>query len=186
MTNPIYELSYIRASLDQLQAYLLSKELFWPVSPPVGIRSFPKLTLSSLLLAIKKLRAISSTSQLDPAQRTETAQLDRKISEIHQKWTAAWEAKAIREFRSRLRQWSHFLNDLEKNEEAHAPYYSSEVRVRVLIALLKEYATEDEKQALAQLDAVLQARLKPTDFIWNAELELEFPAQEFWFLYSTI
>ena len=53
MTNPMYELSYVRASLDQLQAYLLSKELFWPVSPPAGIRSFPKLTLSSLLLAIK-------------------------------------------------------------------------------------------------------------------------------------
>ena len=56
----------------------------------------------------------------------------------------------------------------------------------MLIALLNEYATEAEKQALSQLDAVLQARLKPTDFIWNAELETEFPAQEFWFLYGTI
>ena len=37
----------MRASLDQLQAYLLSKELFWPVSPQLVSALSPSLPLAA-------------------------------------------------------------------------------------------------------------------------------------------
>ena len=177
MSKPRHDLSYIRASLDELAAYLLSKELFWTVSTPAKVRSFPKLTIASLLLAMKKLAAISNP---------EIAQLSQDIEDFHLKWKTAWENKAKREFTSRLRQWSHYLNDLEKNEDTHAPYYPSEVRVRVLIAILSEFAEENELLTLSQLDLNLQSKLKPADFIWDAELQPEFPPEDYWFLYGKV
>ena len=186
MSDPNYDLSYLRACLDELEPYLLSKELFWPVSAPAQIRSFPKLTLGNLLLSIKRLKANSNTGQLSPEQRTEYAQLARKVETTQQQWTAAWEAKTIREYRSRLRQWTHYLNDLGKEPETHAPYYRSEVRVRVLLELLGEYITAEEQHPLAVLDIALHGQIKPSDFIWDSELQAEFSQQEFWFLYGTI
>jgi hypothetical protein len=186
MSDSNYDLGYLRASLDELKAYLLSKELFWPVSTPRGFRSFPMLTIGNLLLSIKKIKASSNTGQLSPEQRTEYAQLARKVDEIHHQWTAAWEAKSIWEFGSRLRQWGNYLNELINKEETHAVYYSSEVRVRVLLELLGEYASTADQEALAQLDEMLRAKLKFSDFIWSTELQPEFLHQDYWFLYGKI
>ncbi|MEN8241955.1 MAG: hypothetical protein ABFS17_08545 [Chloroflexota bacterium] len=181
MSKPQDDLSYIRASLEELETYLLSKDLFWPVSTPAGMRTFPKLTLGNLLLAIKKLNAYTG-----PAVQREYSQITGDVEVIHNKWTTAWENKASREFGSRLRQWTHYLNDLQKNEETHAPYYPFEIRVRVLIALLDEFAAADDQQALTQLDVALQAKLTRSVFIWEPELQPEFPQDKFWFLYGKI
>lgn len=175
------DLSFLRASLDELESYLLSKELFWSVSTPVGVHAFPKLTLGNLLLAIRELKAQSS-----PDSRDESAQIIQNVEKIRNKWTTAWQNKAEREFSSRLRQWRQYLNDLNNNQETHSPYYPNEVRVRVLLELLGEAASTDEQQALSQLDMIFRQRLTPARFIWDPELQSEFPPQEFWFLYGLI
>jgi hypothetical protein len=186
MKDANYELSYIRASLEELEAYLLSKELFWPVVTPPHQRPFQKLTLGNLLLSLNKLNGYSEGRQLSTTQRSVYAQLKRDIEEFRQKWTVAWETKATHEYKSRLRQWTHYLNDLNKNEEPHAPYYTSEVRIRVLLELLSEYASEDFQPGLAPLDVFFRARLHPAEFIWDTDFQSAFPHEQFWFLYGVV
>jgi hypothetical protein len=184
MTEPTVEFNYLQAGLEELEAYLLSEDLFWSVTAPPKSRPLPKLTLGSLLLAIAKLKAYSTGSQLSPAQKTEYSQLKRGVEAHRDKWAVAWQTKAAREYTSRLRQWVHYLNELSKKEETHAPYYRSEVRIRVLLELLREYAPAQSQPDLDQLDVVLRPKLTAADFIWDAELQPAFPQKEYWFLYG--
>jgi hypothetical protein len=185
MTDPNFELCYIQAGLEELEAYLLSKELFWHVNTPPKVRTFPMLTLANLLLSLANLKAYSTGGQLAPTQNTEYAQLRRKIEALRQKWTVAWEAKTAHEYKSRLRQWLYYLNDLKAKEEDHAPYYTTEVRNRVLLELLKENSPESAQPDLANLDTFLRAKLTTSDFIWDPEVQTAFPPEEYWFLYGS-
>jgi hypothetical protein len=186
MKDANYELSYIQAGLEELEAYLLSKEVFWPVSTPAPLRLFPKLTIGNLLLSQKKLEGYSVGGQLATVQRSTFSHLKREIEGFSEKWAVAWKTKAAQEFQSRLRQWTHYLNDLEKKIDAHAPYYNSEVRSRVLLQLLREYASQDSQTALEQLDAAFRGCFTSADFIWDQQIQSGFPQEKFWFLYGMI
>ena len=57
-----YDLRYIQAGLDSIEEYLLSDEVFWPLSahPPEGAPEYPRLTLDGLLLSKARLLAYPS------------------------------------------------------------------------------------------------------------------------------
>ena len=186
MKDPNYELSYIQASLEELEAYLLSKDLFWPVTAPAPVGPLPKLTIGNLLLSLNYLKGYSDARKLDTVQRSTYVGLERLVEAHQQKWTVAWQTKAAHEFQSRLRQWIHYLNDFEKNEDANAPFYQTEIRNRVLLEILREHAPEDAQNALDKLDILLRGRFKPNDFIWEPQIQSAFPKKDFWFLYGTI
>jgi hypothetical protein len=186
MKDASYELSYIQASLEELDAYLLSKEVFWPVATPSPLRLFPKLTIGNLLLSLNKLEGYSSGRQLATVQRSAFTQLKRDVEGYSRRWAVAWKTKAAHEFQSRLRQWTHYLNDLEQKIEAHAPFFSTEVRNRVLLELLREFSSQDSQTALDQLDAAFRGWFTPADFIWDPLIQSAFPKETFWFLYGMI
>lgn len=182
MKDVNYELSYIQASLEELDAYLLSKEVFWPVATPAPLRLFPKLTIGNLLLSLHKLEGFSGRRHLDTVQRSTFAHIKREIEGYSRRWAVAWKTKAAYEFQSRLRQWTHYLNDLEQKADAHAPYYSSEVRNRVRLELLREYSSQDSQTALEQLDTTFRGWFSPADFIWDPLIQSAYPQEDFWFL----
>lgn len=186
MKDAYYHLSYLQAGLEELEAYLLSKELFWPVTTPPHLQIFPKLTLGNLLLSLKKLNGYAGGGQLSSSEQSAYSQLKREVEGFQKKWAVAWEGKAAHEYQSRLRQWTHYLNELNKKEESHAPYYNSEVRVRVLLELLREYAPPDTQPDLEQIDLIFRAKLHPTEFVWDTDFQSAFPSERFWFLYGTI
>jgi hypothetical protein len=184
-TDPTYDLSYLSASFEELEAYLFSKELFWHITGSPHLPSSPTLSLVNLLLSTRNLRGCSAAGKLSPAQKTEYAQLERKLEEIHHKWTVAWQTKAAHEYQSRLRQWINYLNELNDAPENNAAFYSTEVRNRVLLELLKESSPESAEPDLAEFDAVIRAKLTPSDFIWDPELQSVFPQEQYWFLYGS-
>jgi hypothetical protein len=185
MTDQIYDLNYLSAGLEELEPYLLSKELFWNVTTPPHLHAFPKLTIGNLLIALANLNGLSRSGQLSPQEKTEFAQLDRKIEALRKKWAVAWGAKAAHEYESRLRQWLHYLNELNDDPENNAPYYATEVRNRALLELLKESSPESAEPDLADLDAVIRAKLTPGEFVWDRELQPGYPEETFWFLYGS-
>lgn len=186
MSEPTIELAYIQSALEELGAYLLSKELFWPVSTYPSKGKVSKLTPGNLLLSLTKLKAYLNERLLSPDQKTAYAQCRREIDAVRHKWSVAWESKVAHEFQSRLRQWTHYLNELDKNLEAHAPFYSSEVRSRVLLELLRISSGENLGPDLADLDTVLQVKLSPADFVWDSSLVSGFPQETYWFLYAAV
>lgn len=171
MTATSEDLQFLTESLPQLQAYLLSKELYWPLGG-----NLPRLTLGALLLALTRLEG----SQPGAADR-----LRAQVDTVRVKWRSAWEQKVARETANRLRLWTQFLSDLLSAPEQNADAYPGEVRGRVILELLlREVPTAPEKTTLAEAEAPLKARWLPAAFLWETTFQTAFPETEFWFLYG--
>lgn len=185
--DPTFDLEYLHHALEELERYLLSTELFWPVpARPTSGGSFLKLTLGNLMLSLHRLETLQAGRKLSRSEESDLHNIQDRIETIRRTWPVAWEDKAGREFRSRFGQWAHVLNDLKIDFEKQAPYYHTEVRLRVLLELLSEYAPEQDGYDLAPLDAFLQGLLTPARFIWHPELERGFPREDYWFLYGDL
>ena len=130
-----YDLGYIQAGVEVMESYLLSDEVFWPVSatPPEGAPDYPRLTLDGLLLAECRLKAY-------PQDQAQSAQVQGVISDvelIRSKWRVMWEKKAGRCNSVRLRMWRDFLDEYRSSPQENADRYTYEVRVRVMLDSIK-------------------------------------------------
>lgn len=178
-----HDLRYLQAGLAELQSYLLSDELFWPVnaSSEVGEPPYPKLTPANLLYYRARLAA---RPHENVAGRAEVeAGLDALITQ----WRSHWKAKLGREFSSRLRQWLHYVNEVHEKPQTQAPFYATEVRLRALLGLLEAALGKDlppEASLLAAADSRLRTHFEPGPFVWEAELQAAFPQPAYWFLYG--
>lgn len=176
MTSTDQDLAYLEAGIPELETYLLSDELYWPIS--ARGYNLPRLTLGGLLLAKARLQA-----QGEPVQA-----LVNQLEAVRAKWRVAWETKAGREFQSRFGLWSNYLSDYRHNPEGHADSYPHEVRNRAMLQLLQPElpAGLPERESLASLDSALRGSLVPGSFIWEPEVQAGFPREEYWFLYGTL
>ena len=123
--NPVEkDKAYLEAGIPELGDYLLSNELYWPIT--ARGYDLPRLTIGGILLAQSYLEA--------RGERIESfvVQLDA----VRSKWRVAWETKAGREVQARMRLWSNYLADYSQNPEGHADVYPHEVRYRVMLHLL--------------------------------------------------
>ena len=188
-----YELRYIRAAVESLEAYLLSEGIYWPigVSAPADARPYPRLTLGGLLLSQKRAHARTLT----PDQRTELARLDERIDTTGARWQVAWGNKSASEFKARLRLWRDFLEEYRARPKEHNDRYAYEVRLRVMLHLLEPGARKaDESHPVEQaefelldsLDQLLGAVFVAGEFIWDPELASAFLPQPYWYLYGEL
>ncbi len=172
MISTAQDSQFLTESLPQMQAYLLSNELYWPLR-----NSLPRLTLGSVLLSL---------ARLEVTRPGEAQKFRADLEPVRVKWRVAWEKKAARELANRLRLWSQYLSDYAYAPES-AGSYVTEVRSRVILQLLLSEAPEmPEKATLAELDLSLKAQLRPADFVWEAGLQVAFPQLDFWFLYGKL
>ena len=187
MTSVKDDLLYLRYGVEELEHYLLSDELFWPVTvqPIDKNHSYPKMTLGNLLLAMQRLEALSDGG-LDTVQKSEYRHMRTQLEAAQSKWRVAWEKKAAHEYRSRFNQWAELLHEIYENREKQASFYASDIRLRVLLALLEADAPEDDRPEITPLDLNLRAIFEPGEFVWDAELAPGFPEERFWFLYGGI
>ncbi|MGC8855744.1 MAG: hypothetical protein ACP5QU_03000 [Anaerolineae bacterium] len=175
MTTLEQDRQFLLVSIPELQAYLLSKELYYPISAR-GV-DLPRLTLGGVLLALSRLRGANQAADLEGA-----------VEVIRLKWRSAWEAKASREVRARFALWQNYLADVWQNPDQHAPYYRQEVRVRAMLDLLLAELSREVPEAtwLRELDERLRRMLIPGEFVWETAVQAAFPAEKFWYLYGTL
>lgn len=171
---PTEDRPYLEAGLEELQDYLLSDQLYWPLGRRAEL---PRLTIGGLLLALRRAETLGSAG--DHRSRLEEARL---------RWGVAWERKVLREFAARLKLWAAYLEDYRAAPAAHAPDYPGQVRERVLLDLLRAetFAPPKESAALAGLDEFLRAALVPGGFVWRESLRPAFPPDPFWYLYGRL
>ena len=187
MPSAQYDLDYLSAGLDTLEAYLLSNDIYWPVSgnPPAREPAFPRLTLSGMLLAQARLNG----RPLSPAQKADLSRLEGRLDELRTHWRVAWEKKSTREFHARLNLWGDFLQDYRASPEREADRYGYEVGRRVMLDLLSPEAAgapQSERDLLYSLDQLLKTYFISGGFVWEAELQAGFPPQPYWYLYGKI
>jgi hypothetical protein len=167
---------YLETGIPELREYLLSNELYWPIT--ARDYDLPRLTVGGILLAKTCLEARGEQHEALLAQ----------LEALRSQWRVAWETKAGREVQARMRLWSNYLTDYRQNPEGQADAYPYEVRYRVMLHLLlaEVPAPPVEQESLSQLDDVLRANLSSGDFIWEADLQPGFPREVYWFLYGKL
>ena len=121
-----YDLGYLQTGLAEIEPYLLSGELFWPLG------TYPRLTIGGLLFALARCRV----QDLSPSKQSRLQKCQSLLDSTRTRWQTAWRKKSEREFVSRLKQWQHYINDLTQNPDKHIPYYQTDVRARSFISLL--------------------------------------------------
>ena len=182
-----YDLRYLRAGIENLESYLLSDELYWPVDAraQAGEPAFPNPTLGSLLLAQGRLQAREQTLE----QETQLIALLSRLEQLRVHWRSAWRKKVERSLRSRLTLWSNFMDDYRRAPEANADRYPYEVTRRVMIDLLQaelDWVLPADQELLAKLDAFINTFLVRGDCIWDPALANGFPPQRYWYLYGRL
>jgi hypothetical protein len=154
------DLKYLAEGIPQLEAYLRSGELYYPLGG-----GLPQLTLGGILLSQARTGA-------------QAARFEPLLERVRAKWEAAWEAKAERERRARGALWMNYLAEYREDPKAAVLSYAYHVRYRAMIGLLGEAAHES--------DRFLRSVFAEGGFIWEAECAQRFPRAAFWFLFGRI
>jgi len=187
MLTATYDLRYLQAGLDQLEPYLLARDLYRPsgLQPASGEPPYPQLTPGWLLLARRRAEATVQTS----SEREALLRLSQQLAEMRARWRTAWGLRAQAEFHARLNLWRDFLEEYRRSPAENDDRYAYEVNRRVLLELLRPEANplaSEEIQTLDGLDLWLQAILMPGSFIWEARLIPSFPLDPYWYLYGRL
>lgn len=188
-TYPLDQLLELAAAmLAEMETYLLSAEVFWPLdrSTKRGSSPFPRLTLGTLLTTFDQLKA--GQEEMNPAQEAGHSRLMMQMDLLRTKHAVAMEAKAVREAASRLNLWRAFVTDLEESP-GRAGNYAYEVRHRVMLERLTELASDhpevlDAIGKAREVDRRLRRLFERDAFIWDDRLQTEYPPQQYWFLYG--
>ena len=152
---------YLGAAIPELENYLLSKELFYPIG-----RNLPQLTLGGVLLSLMRL----PTSEVN--------KYEAQVFKIHTRWRAAWDTKAGREVRARSELWKNYLAEYPGDPEGTARLYPQQVRYRAMLTLLGESSDV--------MDVYVKSIFQPGDFVWESEIQDHFSDDAFWYLFGSL
>jgi hypothetical protein len=99
----LYDLHYLQHGQSSLEEFVLSADLFWPISisPSAVELPYPSLTIEGILLARARLQA----RKLLFDQQSEFTIVNHQIDKICSRWRSAWGRKATRAFHARLNLW---------------------------------------------------------------------------------
>lgn len=182
-----YNLSLTSFMLEELEDYILSSEVFWPISKrsPTG-SPLPRLTLGGLILTLNELKA--QEIDMTPSQRDDHDKLLRHMESVRVKWAVGLERKAAQELRSRLNLWRAYLFDIDERVDT-TENYPYEVRNRVMFEHLADLSirqpdTKPCVDEMRNLDKRLRSFFARGDFVWDTRLENIYPQSTFWYLYG--
>ena len=187
--NLIYQedLIFLQASIPELQAYMLSKEVFWPVyyGHQNSSTSISKLTLGNLYLAFERLQALTLP---DPIT-LELELLDQQFQHFHSQWKANLIKKGTDEIAARINLWNNYLREIDKRGFFNRSEYANNVRWRAIVQLLIENEVPINLSAREQLricDSYLKKNFHTSDFVWQEPYSKKFEPEKFWYLYMTL
>ena len=151
---------YLSAGVPELENYLLSKELYYPLS-----LNLPQLTLGGVLLSLARMG-------------TQAAQFAAQVESIHSKWRAAWDGKSSREVRARSELWVNYLAEYREDPKSGARLYSQNVRYRAMLTLLGKAEVDS--------DAFVKSVFTEGKFVWEEECAQNFPHKTLWYLFGAL
>lgn len=177
------DLATLEAMAEEMEEYLESDILFWPMAQG----DLPRLTLGGYLMRQHRLLGLRDLLSMQEQER-----LHRAINRYHkalEERVVRFEQRAHEELEARLRQWHAYLDEVK--ESASVAYYESAVEPRVMIEALvaqlrvQPYQLQAEiPQKLALLDRQLRHVWNPGQFIWPYEWKQAYPSEKYWWLYG--
>jgi hypothetical protein len=182
------DLLVVEAMASDLKDYLTSKVLYWPLRPRhrAGL-PLPPGTLGGVFLRIHRLRALIDL--LDGEQRVRFQEAAAQFEETLGHYPEQAGDKMLREVKSRLDNWSRYLEEVGAMPQRYEAEYPTQAEGRTVIALLADALDEIGKrrtfdQQIERTDANLRLILEAHPFIWHDSLAKAFPEDRFWWLYG--
>lgn len=179
------DLAFVRASVPELENYLLSDVLYYPITAERGRQlggDTTQLTSGNLLLSITRIGAVD----LPADQKMQFDNMLQELDRVIDQWRTHWKQKVEQEIPNRLRLWKNYIGEWGNSHQVNAGDYRYNVRLRVILELLLA-ETDDllihEKDQLHRLDMRLKSKGIPGEFVWDEAFASAFPPDPFWYLY---
>lgn len=180
-----HDLTILEAMASEMDDYLRSQTLFWPMLKG----NLPRLTVGGYLMRQHRLLALRHLLDEDEAGRLDAA-IDQFNEALVEK-VVRFEERAHEELHARLRQWGEYLKEVGRESLAMGDYYSSHVQTRAMIsALLDKLEMPPYKldtRVLDQLgvyDRLLRNYWESGEFIWPTGWQEAYPKRDYWWLYG--
>ncbi|SRR5690554_2113227 len=177
------DLEVLEAMAGEMDDYLRSDVLFWPMSGG----DLPRLTLGGYLMREHRLLQLRDMLDKDEQDRLHKA-INSYRSALDEK-VVRFEHHAHEELEARLRQWNEYLRETKR--DSGIAYYETAVEARAMIeALLDQlraspYQLQPEvAQRVAMLDRQLRQKWLPGEFVWPQEWKRAYPKEKYWWLYG--
>lgn len=183
------DMAFARAAAEQMEDYLKVETLYYPLGLSLGVGAeLPQLTIGNWLETKWRLDCACKASP-GSAVCGALSSAQTKIAEVRRLAVEPYEAKAKREFKSRLDTWGLFLDELnekaEKGDVSNA-VYAAQVHHRLKLELLQQDVKQPSEMwvKLRGMDAALRRVFKNGVFIWEPELRAAAPRLEYWWLWG--
>ncbi len=176
------------AMFDEVEDYLTSSAVFWPLAshPPAGAPPYPRLSLGGLLTALAELRA--RAGELSEAEQRALQDLEQAWQKLSQRRSAALRQKALAEARQRVNLWRAYLQDLEEGQASVDDYAQAAYHRTALDSLRPLLEDSPEGRAMleeaARFDSRLRQRWRPGRFIGPESAAPAHPHDRHWWLYG--
>lgn len=187
MESTDYNLDLFETMLDEIEDFLLSADIFWPLAKRSKPESPPYPRLSTGALLMTQDVSLAQEAGMNTEQKARHAKLQSQWKMILNKWRSALGRKSEREMGMRLNLWRAYLSDLEEGKASHFDY-DRETRNRVQFTRLRTLTMGNSKtinmeKAIRSLDALLLNLTIASDFIWDDRLRETYPERDFGYLY---
>ena len=180
------DLVVIKAMVDDMEDYLNSDVLFWPLQEA----GYPRLTLGGYLM--REYRLLALRDLLNKAEGNQLSAIVDSFLQIAAGGVVRLEQKAGQELGARIRQWQQRVEEFKVGVDVSAAYYSTDAQIRVMIAvLIQKFQSPPYRLDPLLLDQVaaedkrLQKLWHAGEFIWPAEWLPAYPEHLYWWLYGT-
>ena len=180
------DLYILEAMASEMDEYLRSQVLFWPLSQA----NLPRLTIGGYLMRQHRLLTLGHL-----LNNKEIARRDAAVVQFNQaldEKVVRFEERAHQELHARFRQWGEYLKELHDSNLAVADFYPSHVQTRAMISgliaklRLPPYEFDERiKSQLATYDQVLRNYWHPGEFVWPEWWKPAYPKSEYWWLYGS-
>ncbi|HQV29885.1 MAG TPA: hypothetical protein PLG23_17090 [Thermoflexales bacterium] len=184
------DITFARVAGEQMDEYVHAEVLFFPVGG-IGGMQMPALTIGTWLETAWRL----GPAPLASPEQAILVDARAAVTRIRARVPQLYEAKARREFKSRLESMSMWLEDLPPRREPRAPApaqhtgYLAQAHLRLKLELLREDVsqTQDLLQRLRGWDDRLRAMFAAGPFVFEPEVEAAaIPRERYWFLFGGI
>ena len=183
---PAVDLAVAEAMAEQLDAYLVSDELYRTIvaETPTGQQRL-QMTGCDLLTRLHRLQ--QQRLMLTPEQIFQLDQLQAVIEESLRSLPTRFDERLQLEVKSRLNAIAWFLDDCSADPKRCEVEYPFEMRnrqrIEEVLKVLSDGLSEGLQRQLERIDKQIEVMTSASPFIWSTKLEPMFPQTPYWYLY---
>lgn len=183
------DLREAKAMADGLESYIKRDELYGAVGGGgfFNLSRMPALTPGALEMRLRRLHALSD--DMTESQRSDLAAAQTARDAVVDQFRNRYIDRLTHEVNSRLKAMTTFFEECGKDPKLCSRVYIPEVLRRTTVAealrVLDDLNadTDDLKKLARSQDSRLRPYVRPSDFVWAADLQPVYGQSDFWWMY---